>query len=252
MATVGAGVGGQPFSGRVVLGVHAESDALEVEGLSRGATAPAGSTAATEPTRLVLDLPTDTVAALSISGLGDATADAWTSAEGAGVPPEIQEQLAALGLDLPDDLRAILGSDFALAVLGDVAAPQFGVRAVTDDPQRAVQVLGDVLGSPDIGLPVSATPLEGGYVLSTDQAVADALAQDGGLGDTEAFRDAVADPESAGAIGFVDLGALVDQVGEQGGDAAAEAARFAALDALGFSATATDDGGRFVLRITTR
>ena len=201
---------------------------------------------------LVLDLPEDTVAALSISGLGDAAAEAWTSTEGAGVPPEIQEQLTALGLDLPDDLSAVLGSDVALAVLGDLTAPQFGVRAVTDDPQRAVQVLGEVLGSPDIGLPVSATPLEDGYVLSTDQGVAEALAEDGGLGDTEAFRDAVADPGSAGAIGFVDLGALVDQFAEQGGDTAAEAERFAALGALGFSATTTDDGGRFVLRITTR
>ena len=109
-----------------------------------------------------------------------------------------------------------------------------------------------MLGSPDVGLPVSATPLEDGYVLSTDQAVAEALAEDDGLGDTEVFRDAVADPEFAGAVGFVDLGALVDQAAEQGGDAAEEAARFAALDALGFSATATDDGSRFVLRVTTR
>ena len=251
VATVGAGFGGQPLSGRTVLGVHAESDALEVEGLTRGVTAPAGSVAATEPTRLVLDLPEDTLAALSVSGLGDAAAEAWT-AEGTGVPPEIQDQVAALGLDLPEDLRTILGSDVAVAVLGDVTAPQFGVRAVTEDPQRAVQVLGEVLGSPEVGLPVSAIPLEDGYVLSTDQALADVLAEDGGLGDTEAFRAAVADPDTAGVIGFVDLGALVDQVAAQGGDSAVEAEEFAALGALGFSASTTDDGGRFVLRITTR
>lgn len=252
MASLGAGLGGQPVTGRMVLGVHAESDALEVEGLTRGATAPTGSAAATEPTRLVLDLPEDTLAALSVSGLGDAVAEAWTAAEDTGVPPEIEEQITALGLDLPDDLRTVLGNDLALAVLGDVTAPQFGVRAVTDDPQRAVQVLGGVLGSPEVGLPVSAVPLEDGYVLSTDPALADALAEDGGLGDTEAFRAAVADPDTAGAIGFVDLGALVDQFAEQGGDTAAEAERFAALGALGFSATTTDDGGRFVLRVTTR
>ncbi len=252
MASVGADLGGQPLTGRMVLGVHAEADALEVEGLTRDVTAPTGAVAATEPTRLVLDLPEDTLAALSISGLGDGVAEAWTSAEGTGVPPEIEEQIAALGVDLPDDLRTILGSDFVVAVLGDVAAPQFGVRAVTEDPQRAVQVLGEVLGSPDISLPVSATALEDGYVLSTDRAVADALAEDGGLGGTGAFRAAVADPDTAGAIGFVDLGALVDQFAGQGGDTAAEAEKWAALQALGFSATTTDDGSRFVLRITTR
>ena len=253
MAPAGTGFGGEPLTGRMVLGVHAQSDALEVEGLARGVTVSTQSVAATEPTRLVLDLPEDTLAALSVSGLGDAAAEAWTSAEGTGVPPEIKEELAALGLDLPDDLRAVLGSDVALAVLGDLTTgPQFGVRAVTEDPQRAVQVLGEVLGNPELGVPVSAVPLEDGYVLSTDPALSEVLAEDGGLGDSEAFRAAVAAADTAGAIGFVDLGALVDQFIEQGGDTAAEAEKFRALDALGFSATNTDDSGRFVLRVTTR
>lgn len=252
MAAAGAGLGGPPVTGRMVLGVHAESDALEVEGLTRGATPPTGPAAGTEPTRLVLDLPEDTLAAVSVSGLGDAAVQAWNAADGTGLPPEVQAQIAALGLDLPGDLSTILGSDLAVAVLGDVAAPQFGVRAVTDDPQRAVQVLGQVLASPEIGFPVSAVPLEDGYVLSTDPALSGALAEDGGLGDTEAFRAAVPDADTAGVIGFVDLGALVDQFTAQGGDAAAQAEELAALDALGFRATTTDDGGRFTLRITTR
>jgi hypothetical protein len=214
-------------------------------------TVPA-SAAGTEPTSLVLDLPEDTLAALSISGLGDAVAEAWTATDGTGIPPEFQQQIAALGLQLPDDLRAVLGSDLALAAFGDLSAPRFGVRAVTEDPQRATEVLGQVLSRPEIGLPVTIVPLEDGYVLATDQALADALAEDGGLGDTEAFQAAVADPEDAGAIGFVDLGALVDQAVAQGGAGATEAQKFAAVGALGFSATTTGDTGRFVLRITTR
>ncbi|WP_369140494.1 hypothetical protein [Modestobacter versicolor] len=250
-ADLGADLGGEALTGRMVLGLHAEDDALEVEGLARG-TAPTGSTAGTEPTRLVLDLPEDTVAALSVSGLGDAIETAWASAGGAGLPPELTEQAAALGVELPGDLGAVLGSDLALAVLGDLAAPQFGVRAVTDDPQRATEVLGQVLGSPELGLPVVTVPSEDGYVLATDQGLADALADDGGLGGTEAFQAAVADPDDAGAIGFVDLGTVIDQVVAEGGESAADAERFAALGAVGFSATTTDDGGRFVLRITTR
>lgn len=251
VGAAGAGLGDQVLTGRLVLGVHAEPGALEVEGLARGMT-PTGSAAGAEPTRLVLDLPEDTLAALSISGLGDAVAEAFASPGSAGVPPEFHEQLGALGLQLPDDLRTILGGDPVAAAFGDLAAPQFGVRTVTDDPQRAVQVLGGVLGSPEAGLPVAAAPLEDGYVLSTDPAVADTLARDGGLGDTEAFRAAVADPDDAGVIGFVGLGALIDEVIAQGGDSAAEAEEFAAVSALGFSATSSGDEGRFVLRITTR
>jgi hypothetical protein len=250
-AQMGAELGGQALSGRVVLGVHAEDDALEVTGLARG-TAPAPATAGSEPTRLVGDLPADTVAALSVSGLGQALTTSWATLEESGIPPEFQEQIDALGLDLPDDLGTVLGSDLALAVSGDLAEPQFGARVLTEDPQRATEVLDGVLGSPDLGLPLTAVPLDDGYVLATDETLADALAQDGGLGDTEVFRSAVADAEDAGAVGFVDLGTVIDQVVAQGGEDAAQVQEFSALRAFGFSATTTDDGGRFTLRVTTR
>nr|WP_246215397.1 DUF3352 domain-containing protein [Modestobacter muralis] len=249
MAQTGVGLGDQQLSGRVVLGVHAEDDALEVEGLARG-TAPAPTTAGSEPTQLVGDLPADTVAALSVSGLGEALTTSWATLQEGGIPPEFQEQIDALGLDLPDDLGTVLGTDLAVAVTGDLAVPSFGARVLTDDPQRATEVLDGLVG--DLGLPVAVLPLDDGYVLASDQPLADALTADGGLGDTEAFRAAVVDADDAGAVGFVDLGTLIDQVVAEGGDDATQAQEFSALRALGFSASTTDDGGRFVLRITTR
>ncbi|MCZ2830966.1 hypothetical protein O2W14_19160 [Modestobacter sp. VKM Ac-2986] len=251
VAPAGVGLGDQQLSGRVVLGVHAEDDALEVEGLARG-TAPAPTTAGSEPTGLVGDLPADTVAALSVSGLGEALTTAWASLEETGLPPEFQEQVDALGLDLPADLGAVLGTDLALAVTGDLAAPAFGARVLTDDPQRATEVLDGVLGDPELGLPLTTVALDDGYVLASDEQLADALTTDGGLGDTEAFRAAVGNAEDAGAVGFVDLGRLIDQVVAEGGEDAAQVQEFSALRALGFSATTTDDGGRFLLRVTTR
>ncbi len=251
MGPAAADLGGQPLTGRMVLGVHAESDALEVEGLTRGAD-PATSAAPSGPTELVRSLPEDTLVGLSASGLGDAAVEAWDAGQGAGLPPEFQEEIAALGLDLPADLRTVLGSDVAVAVVGDLTTgPQFGLRAVTDDPQRAVDVLSGLFARPEVGIAVTATPVADGYVLASDPALADALAGDGGLGDTETFTDAVEDPDSASVIGFVDLGALVDQLAAQGGETAVQAEQFAALDALGFSAGSTDDGDRFVLRVTT-
>jgi hypothetical protein len=233
-----------------VLGVHAADDALEVTGLTRG-TAPAPATVAGEPTHLVGDLPADTVAALSVSGLGKALTATWATLEQQGLPPEVQDQVDALGLDLPADLETVLGSDLAVAVTGDLSAPQFGARVRTDDPDRATEVLDSVLGDEDLGLPLTVVPTDDGYVLASDESLAGSLGQDGGLGDTEAFRSAVADPD-AGAVGFVDLGAVVDQAVAQGGDDATEAQKLTALHTLGFSATTTDDGGRFVLRVTTR
>ena len=248
---VAPGLGAEALTGRVVIGVHAESDALEVVGLTRG-VAPAQAPGAGEPTRLVTDLPEDTVAALSVSGLGDAAVTGWTSVVDAGLPPEAVEQLAALGLQLPDDLRTVLGSDLVVAVLGDVSSPQFGARVVTEEPERAAGLVGDALDSPEIGLPVVTVPLADGYVVASDPDVADQLGEDGGLGDTEAFRAAVEDPDGAGAVAFVDLGAVVDQLAAEGGETAAEAEKVAALGALGFSVSTTGDDGRFVLRITTR
>jgi hypothetical protein len=244
-----AELGSQQLSGRVVLGVHAEDDALEVTGLARG-TAPTAASADGGPTGLVTELPADSVAAVSISGLGPALTSSWAEVEQTGALAGLQEQIDALGLELPDDLGAVLGSDLAVAVTGDLSAPSFGARVRTDDPQRATDVLDRVLGDAD--LPVGVVPLDDGYVLASDQEIADALGEDGGLGDTAGFRAAVPDLDDARAVGFVDLGRLVDQVIAQGGDDATQAQDFSALGALGFSASTTDDGGRFVLRITTR
>ncbi len=95
--------------------------------------------------------------------------------------------------------------------------------------------------------------MDDGYAFGTDDDTALALgSDDGGLGDSERFQDVVADPGTASVIGYVDLAAVVDQVVAQGGEAGEEAAQYAAVDALGFSATSTDEGSRFVVRITTR
>jgi len=204
-----------------------------------------------EPTRLAHGLPEDTLAVLSASGVGERAVQAWEelertgALEGAGIPPE-------LGLDLPDDLRTLLGTDLAVAAFGDLERPQFGARVVTDDPEGAARLLDVVIDDPQLGLPAVYDTVDGGYVVGSDDAALDLLSGNGGLGDTPAFRSAVADAEEASAIGYVDLAAVIEQARDQGGETAEQAARFSALEALGLSGTSTDEGGRFVLRITTR
>jgi hypothetical protein len=244
--------GGMPFgatdlTGRAILGLHAESDALELHALDFGMAESAW--APTEPTRLIEGLPEDTVAAVSVGGLGDAIAQGWEEIAAGGMPPEFQDGLAALGLQLPEDLRVVFGSDVAVALSGDLAEPQVGVRADTDDPARATEVLDALVQQFELPVPLVPQQVEGGYVLATDEATAGALADDGGLGDSERFRAAVGSTDEASAVGYVDLAAIIDQLRADGN---ADADRVAPLDTLGFTSTPTDEGSRFVLRVTTR
>jgi hypothetical protein len=243
--------GGDELSGRVILGLHAEDDALELVGMDFGVSdfgAPSS-----DPTRLVQDLPEDTVAAFSASGVGDNIVAVWDDMQESGALMGIEEPLADLGLDLPDDLRVVFGSDLVVAAFGDLEQPRVGVRVVTEDGERALDIVDDLLAQPEIGLSLEPAPVDDGYVLGTDAATAEELAAgDGGLGGTDAFEAAVADADDASAVGYVDLAAVVEQLRAQGGETGAEAEKFAAVEALGFSVAGTDEGSRFVLRITTR
>ena len=246
------GFGAQDLSGRLVMGLHAEEDALELEGLDIGGSDRGPLGGGSEPTRLVGELPEDAVVGFSAGGLGDALVDQWAQLQESGALAGAEEQIASLGVELPGDLRALLGSDLAVVVRGDLDQPAFGVRVTTEDPQKAVGIVEAIIamGGPELAL--STGPVDGGYVVASDPALADALGGDGGLGDTDAFRAAVPDPEDASAVGFVDLAAVVDSLVAQGGETGAEAQKWSAVEALGLSGGSTDEGGRFVLRLTTR
>jgi hypothetical protein len=242
--------GDTQLAGRVILGVHAQDDGLEMVGMDFGVSdvgTPSG-----EPTRLAQDLPEDTLAALSVSGLGDAAVAAWDELAESGALAEVEQPLAELGLSLPDDLRAMLGSDLVVAAFGDLQSPGLGARVVTDEPEAAARSIDSILSSLGAGAAPVYSFGDGDYVVATDAAAADALGAPGGLGDSDAFQAAVADPDAARMIGYVDLAAVLDEVVAQGGEAGEEAAKFSAVDALGLSVAGTDEGSRFVLRITTR
>lgn len=248
----GLGLSGQDLSGRAILGLRAEDEALVLEGLDVGASDLGPLAGAGEPTQLARDLPEDALAAFAVGGLGEALVGQWAQLEESGALAGAEEQVASLGLELPEDLRTLLGSDAAVVVRGDLTAPAFGARVTTDDPTTALRAVEGLLGTAGADVPVVTAPADGGYVVATDPALADALGEDGSLGDTDAFRAAVADPEDASAVVFVDVAAVVDSLVAQGGPTGEEAQKWAAVEALGLSGGGTDEGSRFVLRITTR
>ncbi|MFP5219954.1 MAG: DUF3352 domain-containing protein [Actinomycetes bacterium] len=139
-ARAAAGEEGFELGGRVVVGAHAESDAVEVEG--RGIDVVAGqrlpSTIGARPgVDLVLGLPESTVAALGVTDLGPGLAQLYDELQQAGVPIDIDGMAAELGLQLPDDLVAVFGQQTAVALF---EAQEAAARSRTDDPQRAAEV----------------------------------------------------------------------------------------------------------------
>ena len=243
------GMGGE-LSGRAILGIHAEDDAVELVGLDFGVSDLGTAGQVDAPSRLVETLPDETVAAFGLGGPGERAVQAWEQLAATGMLEEFEYEFGNLGISLPDDLRWLLGSDLAIAVLGDIENPAVGARVATDDPERALGVIDDLLGQ-QAGVQTFNSPVEGGYVVATDPGTADIIGGNGELGDSESYQRAVADLDDPVAVAYVDIAAILDQVEAPAGEGFGPD-DLEPLDAAGLSSEWTDEGGRFVLRITTR
>lgn len=129
------------LAGRVVLGAHASSDAIEVEGRAFGLrTSTLGGTGIGERagSDLVQDLPADTVAALGVTGLGAGLVEIYNSLGEAGDPFGLAQAGEELGLQLPEDLRAVFGEQTVFAAFSEA---DLAARSRTDDPERARAVV---------------------------------------------------------------------------------------------------------------
>lgn len=230
-------------TGTVVLGARAEDDAIEV--VAHASDLPGE---VSEPTGLGRDLPADSVAAVSLPGLGTAVGDAWATFSGLGMMgPWLDGWADEAGLDLPDDLVAMLGGETALGV-GDLdGAPQAYALVRTDDADRGSRAL-EVLGARG-GLPVTTEETDEGYRAWTDARARVALSEGPRLSDDDRFTEVVAHPDQA--FVYVDLAAFVDAEAASGGDAG-DAGDAAALDALGISGQPDGDDAEGVLRLTFR
>ena len=169
----------------------------------------------------------------------------------------------ALGIQLPDDVYAALGSQFSVA-FGGMGADQGDLKiAVVSNGDKAVlQKLADAGGAvTGLGDPTGAgDPTDAGgltlksagdrTVLSLTEGYADEVASGSGLGDTTGFKDAVKDVDKAQVVGYVDIAGLLaafkDEVGTD------EAENFSGLSALGFSVTGDGASSDFSLRLSTK
>jgi hypothetical protein len=247
-------------AGRAAFALRFDSNAVELVGVARGASAvkkPA-TTAGSTITRL----PADTAVALSVSGLDQVIGQAWdgilkgigAQSPGEDVNGELKAMESQLGISLPGDLQTLLGRNLVLAVPDqDFASgdnPQFGARVTTDAAKANTVVtrLERLAIQAGAELPIVHQAKGDQFYLASSQAYLGKLTADGTLGDSEAFTAAVPDAKDAQYVLFADLDRLeknyLDQVPAQDRDLVKS------LRAVGASGSVTANGqARFTLRV---
>jgi hypothetical protein len=249
-------------AGRVVMGVHAESNAIEAVGRSFDLEA-AGTQAmaAGGPgTGLVLDLPETTDVAFSVTGLGTVAADLWER-YGQESAWDLGSEAEAMGLRMPEDLVAVLGQEATVGAdlegLGQDGDFSVTARVATEDPERALEVLDQLARLDPSGALAHTATAPDGYVAGNNKDhVAGAADGDTTLGDSEAFADAVPDADDASALLFVDIHAVMELLSSWGasGDSGGsdEVSGWGPLEAFGVTATGENGNGEFRARLTFR
>ncbi|WP_053203486.1 DUF3352 domain-containing protein [Jiangella muralis] len=212
-------------------------------------------------------VPDDTTLFIGQHDAGQYLRDTWdTSLEAIPDGAEMMAELEAqTGIVLPDDLATLLGDDLVVAAdasnldLDDadgLFGVEIGARVVTD-PDAFADLWDRVEGlAADAGAPLDELPLrttDDGYVLATSDDYADVLLDGGGLGDTDAYRTAVAGADDADSVLFLNADAVTEQLLAAGGDSLGDAEResIEALQALGLALHLEDGHLELSLRVTT-
>lgn len=247
-------------SGRTAGALRLSPDAIEIHGIAHGNEAFAMPTG--DSSQLVLDLPADTAAALSLENGADWVQSVWdlTSGIDADLVQGVTDDAAERGFTLPDDLQAVLGDSMTIAVgpgLVDaiqemsgetLALPQLPVAYRAETDTAAVQSLLTDAGVPS--LLVRQRTDEGVLTLGVSQGYVDSLASpEGRLGDDARFTGAVADADEADQVLFVDANAFEEDYLAEIEDEDARTA-LERLAAVGWSTVVTGaDESRFTLRL---
>ncbi|HET7355041.1 MAG TPA: hypothetical protein VFJ09_00025 [Nocardioidaceae bacterium] len=246
--TLAEDLGSAHPKGSFIAGLHVEPSYVELAGQTHGFD-PTGTNlmAASHPgTSLVRGLPSDVTGAVSVTGLGPALAKLWDRYQ-ANDALGLAGQAQQYGLHLPGDIEAVFGSELAVGVKARQHTVDVVSRVATDRPERAQQVVEQVVGmtgEPDF----QVRSVDGGYVAGTDPAMLDtAAAGDGGLGSNPAFTEAVKDADRANAVLYVNIADLVRLYGN-----AKDKRQLAPLSAFGMSSTGTSSDGQFTMRLTVK
>ena len=237
-------------------------DALEVRGASTGSSSLKAPDTALHGFN---ELPEDSRVAFGLAGGNKLVAGFFDSLRatiddtGPGGPDGgfdgmVAEAERELGIDLPDDLAVLLGSNFVAAMRDDQAGRsqlEVGARVTTDGP-RAVALVDKINKATDAAgsdFPLERRLTDDGFVVASSTGQVDLLMKDGGLGDRDAVRKALPDLDGATVALWVDIRNLMD--GFMGDQTVNE--NLEPIEGLGVTAQVTDDGSAtYRLRLVTR
>lgn len=260
-----SGASGEVSAGRMAAAIRLGDNYVEVHGIAHGHEA---SIEGGDSPLLITDLPDDTFIALGVEH-GDQWVDMFWTLFGEIAPDELaeaQQQAAAEGVTLPEDLKVLAGQSAVVSVgpsvfdtfggYGDhTQGPEFAVQVSTQDTDRAQQLVALMLaGSPDGQLPPDVPlRIDGStYTVGGQQSYVDAVATGGSLGDTDLFRGAVPNADGADVLGFVNLTTLSSQFADELSHDPETAAIVNELGAIGFSADVSGTETEFTLRLVGR
>ena len=229
------------FNGSFALGAHADAHYLEITGHTFGYPAPQD----VSTVRLADALPADTDVALEITGLGASLTRAWNTYQTNDFL-DIENQARQAGINLPDDIMTVFGTDFALAANLNPETPAGLIAATTPDTTTSKTML-DRFADLDPEFPVTVTPTDTGYTATNNPT----WATRGGLTDDPTFTRAVPHAEDASAFGYLNLAHILDALPATATTNDEHAADLEPLQAVGFSATVDGGHGQFTLRLTT-
>ena len=245
-------------SGRTAMALRFDGPNLELAGHVSGAKTQFAGTQRVGSA--ISGLPFDTLAAVSVANAGDQLKASW---------PEMEKSLRAavgteqfddgvsqledlLGISVPQDLAAALGSQFTVAFggMGADGAPK--VAVVGNGDQSVLQKIasaGSVLTSPD---ELAFRPGQGRSVLALTDEYATEVSTGKGLGAMPGFKDALRDVDNARVAGYVDISGLVTAFEDESASSKEDAADVANLAALGFTVSGEGNSADFSLRLTTK
>ena len=226
---------------------------VELKGIAHGDKSVKVSSA--DAADLVTKLPETTAGAIAISGGENLIDTAWAQVQKAGgenLQPMIDEIAQETGLKLPDDLKTLAGKNLSVSIDKDTAdGPKIAARMETD-PAKAepvVQKLTTLLRErSSANIPIESAKDGDTLVVSTSKDYAEQVLKDGGLGQTENFKQALPDIKGAVMIGYVDFEAAGSV-----SDRFADDKNLAALRSAGVVTRSTGDGeAEVTLRVVAK
>ena len=211
------------------------------------------------------DLPSTTAVGLGVGVSDSAVQELFDSLSSTMGAEELERMVAMAesrtGLSLPGDLQTLLGDGVSVAVdssadlggvfegTGDPTALPVGVR-ITGDPDAIVPVLDDVLAATGVEAMVTVETGDGVVAVGLAPEHVARLAENGGLGDQEAFTQALPDHDGAAGGLYVDFDAGEWLTGMVEGEPDARE-NLEPLNSLGISGTVEDGEVRGLVRLST-